>query len=1225
MIEIYIDNKKLDLTEEININFTYNSVDTQKPSVVKNSFSKSITIPGTFNNDQIFGNIWRFDSYISSGYPNLFTEVYFDPHKRTPFMVLQNGSMIENGYAVLNSINITSEREHSYNITLYGGLGEFFFNLMYDDEGNQKNLADLYWKWIPLASSWSALDYEVDPMTPDEEATLPVYRLNSANVAYAYHRFDPNDTTSFTDKTFIGDDIMFVPMYYGYNNDFVSNKFLVNRQSANNLPASITANWNKSFPLSFTDEDETYTLYSENIEDKYGVIELPREIDPAEARNFRVTNMPIAIKISKLMGRISDSANNGGYTVVWDNTIKDSYWWKYGFVLVDSPEYNLEEASEADFDFEDMTLVENPYLINFGSYSWTYNPTVDVDETIETTVSTTSNTNPKFMFKPFVTGTIKMHKNEDISNIASLNSNIVGNKYLKSSNALCWLVQFYDGTTLVKSDLCMASFSNTGNHFGSGYNINGTNTVPSSISGWQSKVISYVNNRFSLSLTTQALHMRDSIGLVQTGSQDQGTFGKIVSYRNSSTISYDLTVPTTISNLTIKITKFDLNYFLYFDGTNYTDYVYGKTSSDLTSVYNLINNLSTLPTYKMFFAMNLGIKSTDSSLSGSYYKAPGWVVTQGGGQGPHVTTWMLGQTFTSSYVSYLYEGSELASFIDIYKSTLLNNTKSPYSYLIDFAKLLNLRFIYDKTQKKITILPNGKYYLNQTVDLADKVDYSRGIKLVHLFNKNKFIRAMLDTPDTWPSTIYKKISKYEFGEYIKDTGIMFNKDSTNLFDSLVYSNSIMYQQKSIYHNLEAFLPSPVAQTMVDWTLFLTNDDDIKSSTQSFPAENKKDIIDVMPKVGSFDKDNKTVKVGTTFVFFNGLVKNFDSVFVSSSTQTTTLTPDSINENHYVDVNGNVLNSNYQNINIYNNIDTTKIYKVTASFNSSYGSYTVNYYSDNTRIGTQYSQTNSNLVDATLTIPSGTTSIRCNFRKADTTAKLTVTEDVDNYILSPHILLTDNARIQTQLAGGPCYYWGYKTNGTSNGYGESYKNCAVSWYMPYFSRNLFNKYNSTTHTWSINSSLLASWDTVKPENNLYNEQGMEFITNSNTTYGHILQGEPTNFTTLNTYSDTSASYIIPYFWDSYIKDLYDINAKEIEIYVIIDEEPNAAMRKFYLFEGNLWIMTKIENYKLNSFGDRFSKCRLHKIRNKNNYLYSAKMSLEQQNQIVQDANQNQTER
>ena len=1109
MIEIYIDNKKLDLTEEININFTYNSVDTQNPSVVKNSFSKTVTVPGTINNDKIFGNIWRFDSYISSGYPNQFTEVYFDPHKRTPFMIQQNGRLLENGYAVLDSIKITSEREHSYNLTLYGGLGEFFFNLMYDEDGKQKNLADLYWKWIPLTSSWSSLDYESEPMTPDEEATMPVYRLNSANVAYAYHRFDPNDTTAFTSKTFILDDIMFVPMYYGYNNDFVSNKFLVNRQSTYNLPSIFQTSWDKSFPLSFTDGDDTYTVYSENVEDKYGVIELPRDIDPAEARNFRVTNMPMAIKISKLMGRISDSVNNGGYEVVWDNTITDSYWWKYGFVLVDTPEYNLEEASEADFDFEDMTLSETPYLMNSGTWTWSYSPTDDVDETIVTTVSTTGNTLPKFMFKPYVTGSIKMSKSESLSNIASLNSNIVGNKYLKSSNALCWLVQFYDSTTLVKSELCMASFSNTTDHFGSPYSINGTITNPSSISGWKSKVITYVNNRFGSSLTTSNIHIKDSQPLTETGSTSQGSNGKIVTYRNTNTLIYDLAIPNTISNLTIKITKFDLNYFVAYDGSTYSDYVYGKTSSDLTAVYNLISStLSSLVTYRMFFTMNFGVKSQDSSISGSYYKAPGWVTSSGGGQGPHITTYYLGQTFNSSYVSYLYEGSELASFIDIYKSTLMNNTKTPYAYLIDFAKMLNLRFLYDKTQKKITILPNGKYYLNQTVNLTDKVDYSRGIKLTHLFNKNKFIKAMLKTPDTWPNTIYKKISKYDFGEYIKDTGIMFNKDSTNLFNSLIYSNAIMYQQNSIYHNINEFLPAPVAQTMVDWTLFLVDGDDLKSSTQSFPANNQKTISDETPKIGSFDKDNKTVKVDTSFVFFNGLVKNFDIV-----------------------------------------------------------------------------------------------------------------QDGSNYILSPRIMLTDNARIQTELAGGPCYYWGYKTNGTSNGYGEAYKNCAVSWYMPYFSRNLFNKYNSTTHTWSISSSLLASWDTVKPENNLYEEQGMEFITNSNTTYTHSMESAPTNFTTLNTYSNTSGSYIIPYFWDSYIKDLYDINAKEIDIYAIIDEEPNIAMRKFYSFEGNLWIITKIENYQLNSFGDRFSKCTLHKIKNKNNYLYSAKISFEQQQEIIQDANQN----
>ena len=53
MIEIYISNKKLDLIDDIDVNFTYSSIDTQNPSAVKNSFSKTVSVPSTPNNDEI--------------------------------------------------------------------------------------------------------------------------------------------------------------------------------------------------------------------------------------------------------------------------------------------------------------------------------------------------------------------------------------------------------------------------------------------------------------------------------------------------------------------------------------------------------------------------------------------------------------------------------------------------------------------------------------------------------------------------------------------------------------------------------------------------------------------------------------------------------------------------------------------------------------------------------------------------------------------------------------------------------------------------------------------------------------------------------------------------------------------------------------------------------------------------------------------------------------------
>ena len=66
MIELYIENQKIDLTDDIEINFTYETVDPDKLSSIKNSFSKTVNIPGTPNNNRTFGYIFRFDKYFNS-------------------------------------------------------------------------------------------------------------------------------------------------------------------------------------------------------------------------------------------------------------------------------------------------------------------------------------------------------------------------------------------------------------------------------------------------------------------------------------------------------------------------------------------------------------------------------------------------------------------------------------------------------------------------------------------------------------------------------------------------------------------------------------------------------------------------------------------------------------------------------------------------------------------------------------------------------------------------------------------------------------------------------------------------------------------------------------------------------------------------------------------------------------------------------------------------------
>ena len=54
MTELYINKKKVDLNKEISILLSKTRTDYINPTVVKNSFSKTVTLPGTNSNNALF-------------------------------------------------------------------------------------------------------------------------------------------------------------------------------------------------------------------------------------------------------------------------------------------------------------------------------------------------------------------------------------------------------------------------------------------------------------------------------------------------------------------------------------------------------------------------------------------------------------------------------------------------------------------------------------------------------------------------------------------------------------------------------------------------------------------------------------------------------------------------------------------------------------------------------------------------------------------------------------------------------------------------------------------------------------------------------------------------------------------------------------------------------------------------------------------------------------------
>jgi hypothetical protein len=141
MIQLYIADKRVDLDDSSFILFNYAYDDLSNPTIVKNSFTKQITLKATPNNNAIFGNLFRSDrkTVFGSGH----TGVNYDPLRKNPFTIYgEMGEILETGYVKVDSM--TAEE---YKITLYGGLGSFLYGLTYDAEGNKRTLYGLTWKF----------------------------------------------------------------------------------------------------------------------------------------------------------------------------------------------------------------------------------------------------------------------------------------------------------------------------------------------------------------------------------------------------------------------------------------------------------------------------------------------------------------------------------------------------------------------------------------------------------------------------------------------------------------------------------------------------------------------------------------------------------------------------------------------------------------------------------------------------------------------------------------------------------------------------------------------------------------------------------------------------------------------------------------------------------------------------------------------------------------------
>lgn len=288
MIELYISNRKIDLDNQSLVQMNYTAEELSNPTIVKNSYSRQVAIKGTPNNNNVFGGLFELSrrTVVSSSSQS---GVNFNPMQKAPFIMFRNGEIIERGYIRLDQIERKGESV-SYKITLFGGLGEFFYSLSFFENGDKKNLASL--QYTTKRSSDNELDFTI----------------SASAISQAWSAMQSGVTSGLWSV------INFAPAYNGIPSDSLSPDKAIIRASDAGLQTSVT------------EDGKTYGTVN-----GWALVQLNKEYTEWQTKDFRSYLQRPVISIRKIIEACCNPSNNGGFSVELDPAFfneSNPYWSK---------------------------------------------------------------------------------------------------------------------------------------------------------------------------------------------------------------------------------------------------------------------------------------------------------------------------------------------------------------------------------------------------------------------------------------------------------------------------------------------------------------------------------------------------------------------------------------------------------------------------------------------------------------------------------------------------------------------------------------------------------------------------------------------------------------------------------------------------------------------------------------------------------------------------------
>lgn len=302
MTELYINGMRADVGKDTVFSFNREMIDLNSPAAVRGAFSKTVDLPDTENNALIFKGVSDPKS----------THTLFNPKIRTPFTLTVDGSTVQ-GYLRLGSVSVKNG-VRVYKCTLMAELGDFFYNLSFDEKGGKRTFASMWWRFT---------DYGGKVMPKEREDKVTVLEWNSRYITESWesmYTYNPDEFPRNQKQVITG-----AVTYQGVPANTDADKVLVK--------------WDN-----LTVEEQKYFKNPE-VTDGWVLTTAPREFHERETRDFKSWNIRPAVRCSVLFDTIADKVNNGGYEFIVSDKIKESPYYKDTWLILNT--LDMEENGNA--------------------------------------------------------------------------------------------------------------------------------------------------------------------------------------------------------------------------------------------------------------------------------------------------------------------------------------------------------------------------------------------------------------------------------------------------------------------------------------------------------------------------------------------------------------------------------------------------------------------------------------------------------------------------------------------------------------------------------------------------------------------------------------------------------------------------------------------------------------------------------------------------------------